>query len=85
MGELRARLLSVYPQSANDYASILISGSGTAAVEAMVSSLVPRDGHALVVSNGVYGERISTMLSSQGKTAHMAGAGMDRPDEPQRR
>jgi 2-aminoethylphosphonate-pyruvate transaminase len=74
MGELRARLLTVYPQAANDYTAILLSGSGTAAVEAMVSSLVPRDGHALVMSNGVYGERISAMLSAQAKTVHIARA-----------
>jgi 2-aminoethylphosphonate-pyruvate transaminase len=74
MGELRARLLTVYPQAANDYTAILLTGSGTAAVESMVSSLIPRDGHALVVANGVYGERMSTILSAQGKTAHLARA-----------
>lgn len=74
MGELRARLLTVYPQASTDYTPILLTGSGTAAVESMVSSLVPRDGHALVVANGVYGERMSTMLNAQGKTAHLARA-----------
>ena len=34
----------------------------------MVGSLVPRDGRALVVANGVYGERIAAMLQAHGKT-----------------
>lgn len=71
MGELRARLIGVYPQAATDYTAVLITGSGTSAVEAMVSSFVPHDGQALVVSNGVYGERMGTMLTSQKKTAHI--------------
>ena len=79
LGELRARLLTVYPQAANDYTAILLTGSGTAAVEAMISSLVPRDGHALIVSNGVYGERMSTMLTAQGKTAHVGRAEWTEP------
>ncbi len=74
MGELRARLLTVYPQAASDYTAILISGSGTSAVEAMVGSLVPHEGHALVLSNGVYGERMATMLDAQNKTAHVVRA-----------
>jgi 2-aminoethylphosphonate-pyruvate transaminase len=46
---------------------VLFTGSGTAAVEAMIGSLVPRDGKALVVENGVYGERMSSILQAQGK------------------
>jgi hypothetical protein len=34
---------------------------GTAAVEAMVTSCVPRGGRLLVMDNGVYGQRIKTM------------------------
>ena len=38
---------------------MLLSGSGTAAVEAMLTSVVPVGGRVLVVANGVYGERMS--------------------------
>ncbi|MGO8993157.1 MAG: pyridoxal-phosphate-dependent aminotransferase family protein [Polyangiaceae bacterium] len=64
---VRAALEKVYPEAASDCAAILLTGSGTAAVEAMVGSLVPRDGRALVVANGVYGDRIGAMLTAQGK------------------
>jgi signal transduction histidine kinase len=57
--EVRERLARVYPEAERDYSAVLVTGSGTAAVEAMVGSLVPRRGKALVVENGVYGERVS--------------------------
>jgi 2-aminoethylphosphonate-pyruvate transaminase len=77
--EIRRRLAAVYPQAARDFTALLIAGSGTAAVEAMVGSLVPRAGHALVVANGVYGERMAAMLTAQSKTAHLARAAWTEP------
>ena len=38
---------------------VILSGSGTAAMEATVSSCVPPDGKLLVVSNGAFGERFT--------------------------
>lgn len=38
---------------------VLISGSGTASMEAALSSCVPPDGKLLVVSNGAFGERFA--------------------------
>lgn len=67
--DVRARVERVYPAAKDDYAALLLTGSGTAAVEAMVGSCVPKDGHALVVANGVYGDRIAQMLAAQGKRA----------------
>jgi 2-aminoethylphosphonate-pyruvate transaminase len=72
--EIRERLVTVYPQAACAFTAVLLTGSGTAAVEAMVGSLVPRNGHALIVANGVYGERMAAMLEAQGKTLHLARA-----------
>lgn len=64
--DVRQRLEAVY-EGAEGYVAVMLTGSGTAAVEAMVGSLVPRDGYALVVANGVYGDRMAQMLSAQGK------------------
>ncbi|MGP8072849.1 MAG: pyridoxal-phosphate-dependent aminotransferase family protein [Thermoplasmata archaeon] len=36
---------------------VILSGSGTAGLEAMYSSLVPKEGRVLVLSNGNFGER----------------------------
>ena len=77
--EIRQRLGAVYPEAARNFTAVLLAGSGTAAVEAMVGSLVPREGEALVVANGVYGERMAAMLRAQGKTAHVAAAEWTEP------
>jgi 2-aminoethylphosphonate-pyruvate transaminase len=59
------RLEAVYAEAAR-HRAVLLTGSGTAAVEAMLGTLVPRDGHALVAANGVYGERAATILAAHG-------------------
>lgn len=63
-----ARLRAVDPATSSSSVALL-AGSGTCAVEAMVGTFVPRGGCAVVVENGVYGERMSAMLRAQGKTA----------------
>ena len=45
---------------------VLMQGSGTFAVEATIGCAVPRGGKALVVANGAYGERISTICTRLG-------------------
>ncbi|MEK8019507.1 MAG: 2-aminoethylphosphonate aminotransferase [Candidatus Parabeggiatoa sp.] len=65
--DIKARLAQVYPEAAKEYEAILLTGSGTCAVEAMLSTLVPQFGKALVVTNGVYGERMAAMVTAHGK------------------
>ena len=79
--EARERLLAVYGLSAADWSAVLITGSGTAAVESMVAALVPAAGRLLTVENGVYGERIAQMCA-QYRIAHerIAGDWMRAPD-----
>jgi 2-aminoethylphosphonate-pyruvate transaminase len=43
------------------WSAVLFAGSGTAAVEATVCSVVPPERTLLVVDNGVYGDRIARM------------------------
>lgn len=45
------------------YEAILMQGSGTFGVEAVISSVLPRDGKLLVIINGAYGERTATMAA----------------------
>eukprot|EP00038_Savillea_parva_P012541 m.205358 g.205358 ORF g.205358 m.205358 type:complete len:743 (+) comp22903_c0_seq1:64-2292(+) len=44
---------------ADTHECVLLQGSGTYAVEAVVGCAVPRGGSALVISNGAYGDRIA--------------------------
>lgn len=56
---IRHDLLNVYALPEDKWAAILMTGSGTAAMEAMMTSLVPDHGKVLIIENGVYGERLS--------------------------
>lgn len=64
--EARARLLNVYRLDPNEWSAVLMTASGTGAVESMIASLVPQGGKLLVVQNGVYGERIANIAKRYG-------------------
>jgi len=66
---VRRRLREVYELDGDWYA-VLISGSGTAAVEAMLCSLVPPGRELLVLEQGVYGERMSEIARIHKLGAH---------------
>lgn len=51
---------------AGEWSTVIFSGSGTAAVEAAVSSVVPPGKKLLVIDNGVYGDRIRQMAAAHG-------------------
>ncbi len=61
--QVRSKLNAVYSLDEKDWMPVLLGGSGTTALEAMVSSLVPADARVLVLENGVYGERLSKLAS----------------------
>lgn len=67
--EARRRLLDVHRLDEAEWTVVLITGSGTAAVESMIAALVPEDGKLLVVDNGVYGERIA-QIATRYRIAH---------------
>lgn len=62
---IRSRLLDVFAPR-DRYTSILLTGSGTAMVEAMIASAVPENGRLLVMQNGVYGDRIVRIARAHG-------------------
>jgi len=55
--DIRQRLLGLGGVLDNGYEAILLQGSGTYSLEAVVSSTVPPDGKLLVIINGAYGRR----------------------------
>ena len=61
---------------------MLFSGSGTAAVEAAVCSVVPRDRALLVVSNGVYGDRLVRIARVHGIPAEVLAYDVTTPVPP---
>ncbi|MDR1315806.1 MAG: 2-aminoethylphosphonate--pyruvate transaminase [Spirochaetales bacterium] len=77
--DIKKRIRNIYQDSAADYEALLLSGSGTCAVEAMLQSLAPRGGKTLVVANGIYGERMASMLETQGKPFTLIKGGWPEP------
>lgn len=62
---IRQKLLKAFvPGAESDYAAVILTGTGTAAVEAAVLSSVPHGKRILVINNGVYGERLSAMVGT---------------------
>ncbi|MGH8034625.1 MAG: 2-aminoethylphosphonate aminotransferase [Lysobacterales bacterium] len=63
---VRERLTGVYELDSRTWCSTTLGGSGTTALEAMLSSLLPGNSRLLVVENGVYGERLSQLARVHG-------------------
>ena len=63
---LRTNLIDVYRCDPMQWTAVLLGGSGTMALEAMLCSLLPGDARLLVLENGVYGERISQIAKIHG-------------------
>src|SRR5215470_13061793 len=59
---IRERLLALGGAAAGGaYECVLMQGSGTFAIESVISSAIPRAGRLLVAINGAYGRRIVQM------------------------
>jgi 2-aminoethylphosphonate-pyruvate transaminase len=61
--EVRTRLLAVYDLDPSEWSAVLMTASGTGAVESMVASLAGENGCVLNAENGVYGERIAQICA----------------------
>ena len=61
MRELCENLLKVVHADPADWTTVLFCGSGTIAMDACVSSLVPAEGKLLIVNNGAYSARAAEM------------------------
>ena len=63
---VRAKLLDIVG-GADSHVCVPLQGSGTFAVEAAMHTLVPRDGHVLVLINGAYGKRMARLVGMMGR------------------
>jgi 2-aminoethylphosphonate-pyruvate transaminase len=81
MRECRQRLTRLAGCSER-FAAVLFTGSGSAAVEAAVCSALPRDRALLVVSNGVYGDRLVRIARAHGIPAEVLQYDFTTPVAP---
>src|SRR5436190_15909540 len=63
---VRDKLLRVI-EGDGAHVCVPMQGSGTFSVEAAVNTLVPRDGHVLVLINGAYGKRMAKLTEMMGR------------------
>jgi 2-aminoethylphosphonate-pyruvate transaminase len=65
LGSIRRRLVEAFAPG-DTHTPVVLTGSGTAALEAAVTSSVSATGKLLAVRNGVYGDRITAMARAAG-------------------
>ena len=79
--EIRERLLAIGGAApGGDYECVLMQGSGTFAIESVISSAIPRGGRLLVLVNGAYGRRIAQMARVHGIDSGDDGGGGEPQD-----
>jgi aspartate aminotransferase-like enzyme len=62
---------------------VVLTGSGTAGLEAVYSSLLPREGRVLVLSNGNFGERSDQIVRRYSSSVTTVTAPWGRPIAPE--
>ena len=63
---VRAKLGAIV-NARDTHVCVPLQGSGTFSVEAAVNTLVPRNGHLLVLINGAYGKRLAKLAQMMGR------------------
>jgi len=75
---VRERLTAVVNGEAT-HVCVPLQGSGTFSVEAAINTLVPRDGHVIVLINGAYGKRLAKLTEMMGRRLSVFETAEDVP------
>jgi len=78
--EVRRRLLEL-AGAAETHVTVPIQGSGTFSVEAMLTTLTPREGKLLILVNGAYGKRMAKICSYAGRAHVVYETAEDTPPD----
>ncbi len=81
--DVRRRLVEL-GKGDDRYTAILMQGSGTFGLEAVVSSAIPQDGELMVVINGAYGRRIARMAAMLRIPVHAVECPENEKPDPER-
>lgn len=79
--QLRQRLLDIV-HGHDTHTVVPLQGSGTFSVEAAVATVVPRDGHVLVLDNGAYCKRAAKLTQLMGRRLSVLPFGEQEPVSP---
>jgi 2-aminoethylphosphonate-pyruvate transaminase len=80
--DVRSKVLALV-HGVDSHVCVPMQGSGTFSVEAAVNTLVPRDGHLLVLINGAYGTRMAKLTQMMGRRLSTFETADDVPTTPQ--
>ncbi len=78
---IRQKVLDVV-DGHDTHVCVPMQGSGTFSVEAAANTLVPRDGHLLVLINGAYGQRMARLATMMGRRCSTFVTADDVPTTP---
>ena len=76
--------LTVLANGGDTFACVLLQGSGTFVVEAMLGTFVPADGRCLILVNGAYGTRMVRICEIIGRAHTVYETAQDTPPDPAR-
>jgi 2-aminoethylphosphonate-pyruvate transaminase len=80
LARIRTRLVQAFAPRGG-FTAVLLTGSGTAALEAAVTSVLSPHGRLVIAANGVYGERIAEIANAGGlKRTVVQGEWTSTPD-----
>ena len=80
--EVRQTLLEMAGVQDDSFACVPLQGSGSYSVEAALATAIPRDGKALVLMNGAYGQRATKTLEYLGRAFISLDKGDYLPPQP---
>lgn len=69
------QLVALAGDTRGEFVCVPMQGSGTFSVEAMLGTMVPRDGKVLVLANGAYGLRAAETLKVMGRACTLIDKG----------
>ena len=79
---VQKRLLALV-DSGESHVCVPLQGSGTFVVEAVIGTLLPKDGKLLVLVNGAYGRRMVTIAAYHGRARETLEWPEDTPNDPE--
>jgi len=82
--KINQSVLSRLPAIVNggdDFVTVPMQGSGTFAVEAMLTTFIPRDGKVLLLINGAYGQRAKKICEIAGRAVAVHETPEDTPPD----
>ena len=76
VGDIRYKLEHIYNSQGDAYRAILLTGSGTLAVESMLASCIGEHDNVLLIANGIYGYRMGDILKRHQKNYQQLDFGL---------